>query len=373
MDDPEDVAPASGADTSRCGGCPPRPCRPPTRGVRPARRGRARGRARASIGCGPCLSAHLVILKPDAVRRGLVGEILSRFEAKGLSIVAMEHRTIDGALADEHYAEHVERDFYPPLRAFVTSGPMVSLVLEGDEAVDVVRALNGAPTAARPPRHDPGRPVPLQPREPRARLGLARVRQARDRDLVPHPVAPPFSTPCDGRFPPVPGRAPSRVWSCNLPTSPFLIRSSRRCAAATPTSTSWRCHPSRVAPAAAGRRRRRHRDRGPPPAAGHRALVPCSRRPTGRPSGSRTGRCPHRRRPLPAGASVPDRPRILDELHDALEGDGWEFRRPWGRGAADRPARRRGAAGDVRRGDRRAAGGAHVGLPRGRARTPGSW
>jgi nucleoside-diphosphate kinase len=86
----------------------------------------------------------LVILKPDAVRRGLVGKILSRFEAKGLTIVAMEHRTIDGALADEHYAEHVDRDFYPPLRAFVTGGPMVSLVLEGDEAVDVVRALNGA-------------------------------------------------------------------------------------------------------------------------------------------------------------------------------------------------------------------------------------
>jgi nucleoside-diphosphate kinase len=86
----------------------------------------------------------LVILKPDAVRRGLVGEILSRFEAKGLTIVAMEHRTIDGALADEHYAEHVERDFYPPLRAFVTSGPLVPLVLEGDEAVEVVRALNGA-------------------------------------------------------------------------------------------------------------------------------------------------------------------------------------------------------------------------------------
>ena len=86
----------------------------------------------------------LVILKPDAVRRGLVGEILSRFEAKGLSIVAMEHRTIDGALADEHYAEHVERDFYPPLRAVVPRGPLVSLVLEGDEAVDVVRALNGA-------------------------------------------------------------------------------------------------------------------------------------------------------------------------------------------------------------------------------------
>jgi nucleoside-diphosphate kinase len=86
----------------------------------------------------------LVLLKPDTVRRGLVGEVLSRFEAKGLTIVAMEHRTIDGAKADEHYAEHVERDFYPPLRAFVTSGPLVALVLEGDEAIDVARAINGA-------------------------------------------------------------------------------------------------------------------------------------------------------------------------------------------------------------------------------------
>jgi len=86
----------------------------------------------------------LVLLKPDAVRRGLVGEVLGRFEAKGLSIVAMEHRTIDAAHADRHYAEHVDKDFYPPLRAFVTSGPLVALVLEGDEAVEVVRAANGA-------------------------------------------------------------------------------------------------------------------------------------------------------------------------------------------------------------------------------------
>jgi nucleoside-diphosphate kinase len=86
----------------------------------------------------------LVLLKPDAVRRGLVGQIIARFEAKGLSIVALEQRTIDGALADQHYAEHVERDFYPPLRAFVTSGPLLALVLEGDEAVEVVRAINGA-------------------------------------------------------------------------------------------------------------------------------------------------------------------------------------------------------------------------------------
>jgi len=86
----------------------------------------------------------LVLLKPDAVRRRLVGDILSRFEAKGLAIIALEQRHIDDAQADTHYAEHVERDFYPPLRAFVTSGPLVAAVLEGDEAVDVVRAINGA-------------------------------------------------------------------------------------------------------------------------------------------------------------------------------------------------------------------------------------
>jgi len=73
-----------------------------------------------------------------------MGEVLGRYEAKGLSVVAMDLRTIDGELADQHYAEHVERDFYPPLRAFVTSGRMVAMVLEGDEAVEVVRAVNGA-------------------------------------------------------------------------------------------------------------------------------------------------------------------------------------------------------------------------------------
>ena len=89
-------------------------------------------------------SRTLVLLKPDAVRRGLVGEILSRYEAKGLTIVAMEHRTIDASLSDRHYAEHVDKGFYPGLRDFVTSGPLVSLVLEGDEAVEIVRTLNGA-------------------------------------------------------------------------------------------------------------------------------------------------------------------------------------------------------------------------------------
>lgn len=86
----------------------------------------------------------LVLLKPDAVRRGLVGQILARFEAKGLTIVALQHRSIDVEMADTHYAEHVEQPWYPPLREFAVSGPLVALVLQGDEAISVVRALNGA-------------------------------------------------------------------------------------------------------------------------------------------------------------------------------------------------------------------------------------
>jgi nucleoside-diphosphate kinase len=92
----------------------------------------------------PITQRTLVLLKPDAVRRGLVGEVLGRFERRGLRIVALELRSIDAAQADRHYAEHVERDFYPPLREFVTSGPLVALVLEGDSAIEVVRGINGA-------------------------------------------------------------------------------------------------------------------------------------------------------------------------------------------------------------------------------------
>ncbi|WP_028636273.1 nucleoside-diphosphate kinase [Nocardioides sp. URHA0032] len=90
----------------------------------------------------------LVLLKPDAVRRGLVGQILGRFEAKGLSLVELELRTINGEQADAHYAEHLDRDFYPPLRTFITSGPLVAVVVEGEEAVPVVRTLIG-PTDGR--------------------------------------------------------------------------------------------------------------------------------------------------------------------------------------------------------------------------------
>jgi nucleoside-diphosphate kinase len=86
----------------------------------------------------------LVLIKPDAVRRGLVGEVLARFERKGLGIVSMDLRSIDAETADRHYAEHVAKDWYPTLRAFITSGPLVAMVLEGDQAVAVVRGINGA-------------------------------------------------------------------------------------------------------------------------------------------------------------------------------------------------------------------------------------
>lgn len=86
----------------------------------------------------------LVLLKPDAVRRALVGEILGRFERKGLVITRLELRTVDAALADAHYAEHVEKPWYPEVRRFITGGPLVALVLEGDEAISVTRTMIGA-------------------------------------------------------------------------------------------------------------------------------------------------------------------------------------------------------------------------------------
>jgi nucleoside-diphosphate kinase len=86
----------------------------------------------------------LVLIKPDAVRRGLLGEILSRFERKGLIVEALELRTMDASLADAHYAEHVDKAFYPPLKEFMTSGPLAALVLSGDSVIEVVRAMIGA-------------------------------------------------------------------------------------------------------------------------------------------------------------------------------------------------------------------------------------
>ena len=86
----------------------------------------------------------LVLIKPDAVRRGLVGEVLARFERKGLVVEAMVLRTMDADLADRHYADHLEKAFYPPLKEFMISGPLVAMILSGDSAIDVVRTLVGA-------------------------------------------------------------------------------------------------------------------------------------------------------------------------------------------------------------------------------------
>lgn len=90
------------------------------------------------------MSKTFVIIKPDAVAGGLIGDILGRYERAGLKVEAMDLRTIDGSFADRHYAEHLERDFYPPLREFMTSGPVVAAVLSGDDAIGKVRDLNGA-------------------------------------------------------------------------------------------------------------------------------------------------------------------------------------------------------------------------------------
>jgi nucleoside-diphosphate kinase len=86
----------------------------------------------------------LVLLKPDAVERRLVGEIIRRIEQKGLKIVAMKLMRVERGLAERHYAEHREKPFYSELINFITSGPIVAMVVEGPEAISVVRALMGA-------------------------------------------------------------------------------------------------------------------------------------------------------------------------------------------------------------------------------------
>ncbi|MBD0676108.1 nucleoside-diphosphate kinase [Kitasatospora sp. NPDC091335] len=87
----------------------------------------------------------LVLLKPDAVRRGLAGEIISRFERKaGWRFAAIELRTFDRATLEQHYAEHVGRPFYEPLLEFMTSGPSIALIVEGEEVVKGIRMLAGA-------------------------------------------------------------------------------------------------------------------------------------------------------------------------------------------------------------------------------------
>ena len=90
----------------------------------------------------------LVLIKPDAVRRALAGEILSRFERQGLELRAVRLVEVDRALAEEHYAEHAGKPFYGELVEFITSGPTLALVLEGEGAIAGVRATMGATNPA---------------------------------------------------------------------------------------------------------------------------------------------------------------------------------------------------------------------------------
>lgn len=85
----------------------------------------------------------LVLVKPDGVRRGVIGEVISRIERKGLWILALRMLTVDEDLAHRHYAEHAARLFFSELIAFITSGPSVALALEGSDAVSAMRTLMG--------------------------------------------------------------------------------------------------------------------------------------------------------------------------------------------------------------------------------------
>jgi nucleoside-diphosphate kinase len=86
----------------------------------------------------------LILVKPDAFARGLSGEIIARFERKGLKIAALRHMTVTRELAESHYAEHSERPFFGELVEFITSGPIVAMVLEGPHAVPAARQVIGA-------------------------------------------------------------------------------------------------------------------------------------------------------------------------------------------------------------------------------------
>jgi len=95
------------------------------------------------------MNRTLVLLKPDAVARGLVGEIIARFERRQFVIVAAELRTLERAVAEQHYGEHVGKSFYEPTIAFMTGGPLMAMVLEGpDNTWEIVRAMMGPTNSA---------------------------------------------------------------------------------------------------------------------------------------------------------------------------------------------------------------------------------
>ncbi len=91
----------------------------------------------------------LILIKPDGVARGLVGQIIDRIERKGFTLVALELRTLDAAVAEQHYAEHADKPFFGELVEFITSGPLVAGVIEGREAVASWRTMMGATDPAK--------------------------------------------------------------------------------------------------------------------------------------------------------------------------------------------------------------------------------
>ena len=95
----------------------------------------------------------LVLLKPDCLQRRLMGRVIARFEDKGLDFVAMKLMRVTPELAKRHYAEHVQKAWYPELEAFITGGPVVAMIVEGPEAIQVVRAMAGATNGL---KADPG-------------------------------------------------------------------------------------------------------------------------------------------------------------------------------------------------------------------------
>jgi nucleoside-diphosphate kinase len=121
----------------------------------------------------------LVLIKPDGVRRGLIGDVLARIERKGLQIVAMDLRILETATAQTHYAEHSSKPFFDSLVEFITSGPLIALVAEGPRAIEAFRGLAGAT--------DPGRSCVGSAGEHRARIGLARLSRAGNQDLLSRP------------------------------------------------------------------------------------------------------------------------------------------------------------------------------------------
>ncbi len=91
----------------------------------------------------------LVLVKPDGVARGLIGEVISRIERKGFAIVALELRTIERSIAEAHYAEHVDKPFFGELVDFISGGPLVAAVIEGNEAISQWRSMMGATNPAK--------------------------------------------------------------------------------------------------------------------------------------------------------------------------------------------------------------------------------